>query len=1659
MSTDGPPPINSLREHDYAAEMLDRALLWMPEWGIQDDEPDFGSAILKIAARFQAEVAQRLNRTPEKMRYGLLDWLGVRGKAAIPARLPVVFGMTEGTPTAVLATAPVSLQADAQGTAVGFETESDLNIVPAKIASLVASEVDALYVAPPGLSLLEPSDPKPMRWTAKSLTVVGRHIIQVTPAEGLATGMVLRVGEQEYRVESIDGDLVTITPPLENVVQANDNIAAIEEFVPFDGTRNWQQHSLLIGDSDLFQLNAAAKIAVNFGTDDFPQDAKWYYWGKDSLGEETDWQPLTSAFKDDTVELDKSKGEIEEFEIGGIKSRWIRAQLTQSFAPKTYNGIRIKVAVDTEAHSPVIAEGMANNTPLVLENTFYPLGREPKQFDAFYLGCQEAFSKSGATVNVNFEVNDRSQVALAPVSRAVVGESRFVGIGKDRRFYEHRIEDGTTKITRTMDGLQFERQAGSEVQTLSLEQPAWRLPIWPDDDLRKYSIIVSAADAIWKLSPPDRGAISLGQIPADVSTVSCLTRNRTGIFMLGDNGNVYKNTGDTSWEKLNSLSGVKTLCAVERVGDATENDSLIVIKTNAGHDDLFVRIADDSPTNIYSQVDANVQPLAIANSTGLLIFAITEDGEIVKLSFDLSDSTVKNVDKQSLPSGQMPVGFDIVQNGGELRLIVTLQNLGLTTASPQYLFIWRLTAEGASISSFDSTPTPGNSQALAIGVLDAVVIAGAKGDFFLRRIENDRAFSERVQRSKFKIGFRAQHVPNDVDEFWRLEPTAQRFDQNTRFDQVLHAYFEVSPLIRPELNTLYFFQGNLSGDVDNDRKRLEVPDAVVEHSWLKIGDAFAKVQSIEEPTGHRYAIFAEALPGDEDTLDFQLGTPISIETKTFILLTKERWTEPWVLQADVEIVNETVKVGAVVPSNPAGGPLKVWLDRVVPTPIATIELNVTELSQSWTRVSFDDVTNPELSWEYWNGAGWSALTGLQDRTRNLKSTGDVVFNVPTDFELSDWSGKTNYWIRARLIGGDYGKERVTITQTQDGNVLTQKIDRSSAGFTPPAVGSLDITYDMDPTLPAFLVTEDSRTVRNQSDANRAPGALVEVFTPLPEMLRQRQDTSPAIGDMGSIGRSLFVGLDGPVDGRSLNLLFIVDEQDFTEFAPLQVEALIANQFVPLTIADQTRGLGETGIVRLIINVPLAPAELFGQTLRWLRFSPQNGANSSAWRPKIRGLHINAVWASATESLTRELLGSSDGAPDHQVRVARPPVLHDTLELRVREPLSDDQREALQREEPAIDSTGTLSSRARVLSNVENLPGDWVLWNQVVDPLDESPSARVYALDEATGVIRFGDGLHGMIPPIGQDSIVAFRYQRTEAGTSENMHSGSSVVPGNLVMAQSTLNLVSPVAGVETVTAAIQSAGGVAAEGAAQVLKTGFAGLRHRQRILTLADLEDRLLEFAPEAVQAKAKASTGKIDLVVCNGGPNPKPTAAQKRQWTMRLLECASPWLTSMCKFQIVGPKLRRLRIRLSLSIVDLDRADQVSDVVQQRLSDYFDLTIGGASRRGWKLGVNATENDIAVALRQVPGLQSILNIQFEEVLDASLSAWPSIIHDDELVHLNADFLQLDLRHSSSDLRAESRSSRSSAANNSSSSPTTAATTKTTDTETIALDDAGLQS
>src|SRR5215211_1061773 len=282
------PRIDKRRTAQFSADLQERARTWIPGWSFADVEGDFGRALLEIAARFDSEVTERLDGAGEKMRRGFLDWLAVRGEAARPARMPVVFKLADAARQAVLASAPVRLQADAAGTPVVFETETDVRVVPGRLDVVVAVDAaqDAFYVPPPGLSDLNTLEQLPVQWQLKSFASAGATKLQLNPEAGLVPEMILEAGGRQYRLTNVDGGIVTIEPRLDAELQAKTVVRKVVTFAPFDGiTRNRQEHALYLGHMDLLNIEAAATIDV-MGASTLQTGIKWQYWGKVEDSEE-----------------------------------------------------------------------------------------------------------------------------------------------------------------------------------------------------------------------------------------------------------------------------------------------------------------------------------------------------------------------------------------------------------------------------------------------------------------------------------------------------------------------------------------------------------------------------------------------------------------------------------------------------------------------------------------------------------------------------------------------------------------------------------------------------------------------------------------------------------------------------------------------------------------------------------------------------------------------------------------------------------------------------------------------------------------------------------------------------------------------------------------------------------------------------------------------------------------------------------------------------------------------------------------------------------------------------------------------------------------------------------------------------------------------------
>lgn len=1601
------PSFETRRRRELTAELVDRARLWLADWHPGDDG-DFATALFTIAARLESEVTQRLDQVPKKAFHAFLDWLGVRGKPGRAARLPVVFTMIPGS-TAIDAPARVQIQINTGDTPTKLETERALRVLPGALTSIVAVDPasDAFYLAPKGVYSLDAPKPLPSVWQLVSDAPAGSTTMQLDPPNGLDVGLtLLDPSGQEYRITAVQGAIVTVEPsvgmiepkggtppPAGATLPAGTPMSRLDRFTPFSATeRNRQAHELLIGADGALNIDAPASIAIEGGAT-LPTDVTWHYSGKKTAGSPVDWRPLGAPTdRDGDRLLNKPAGTIEKLKVDGYESRWLKmthaAGLTGD--PHTTPPLRLLINCNLpKADQPAVTalEGIANTAPLVLDAGFYPFGREPRQFDSFYLGSKEALSKPSAEVTLHFALGDAVNGARVAIALDDTHYLTF-GISEDGRLQRmaHGVAAPAPNLT---PALAFQ----SATQPVRVNQR----PVTLTAGLRPGAAIVAgvpnvsagAASEVWLWRRTGAGEEwkmldepSATSEPVTATLLAAVGAAGLAVYAVAG-GTLYRRLTDdgAAWsaEDVGTTTPIAIVAPVvgidSRAGEQAE-DSGIVAVTDEGS--MYLRAADGTWSKVApaANLDPTFHPLVVLDAHHNLS-CVARDRTKKPVAFATAPgATVRTADVELIGSAA-----DFVPRGGADVLAIISAMIGGTPV----VAIWDGFHGVAPAPLADvSGPQPS----------EAPVVVGLPGD-----------------------GDRLVYVPLD---------DGAAFVVNTGLEQYLEQTPVTDAALFTDANATWPAQANLLIDIGGnvDRRILnvdEVLQTVAPDQWLFKLDRSSAPAAAGFPVDVYQALEAQPFNGTWrsttkltlDTADSDaagnLFLSVDVNGKLRVVqigsvaagvatlaalntlpsasvgdpvpyrvcrppaaplpstLTVELRPAVDILPLD-PIVAAALAKGTMESQDPALTPTSLRVRLALPGKVAVLDgawnakpanpaydfFAVAGAFEKWMMFEPPASHNPTLSWEYYDGTAWRPIPKLTDTTHALAKAGDVVFCVPKDLKPTDVVGRTNSWVRARLVGGDYGQETVTVTTSPGpaANTTVQTVDRNADSIRAPYVSALTVTYQVCcPVVPDFVLARDNGMLRDETAVNRQRDARVGYFVPLADGLANLSG-----GDASARSdRALFLGFDTPLTGEAIQILFLVDEGANDEAYPLRVDVLTGGRFAPITtLRDETRGLNESGVLELDVAQPPQQTALFGSSGQfWLRVRPgPRMVDTSQWQPSIRGAYLNATWAVAADTQSIEPLGSSDGSPNQQFRLARPPVLEGSLSLRVLERLGEEDIGQLKRLGVDVQAS---------LPNVAPRQGSWVLWQEVDDPADEAPAARVYSLDDVNGTITFGDGLHGMIPPIGANVILAERY-RTGGGEK-----------ANTIAAWTKVNLVTALQGIKAVVPPDGAAGGSDPQDQAATVRFAPANLRVRDRALTMADLEVLALQFSRDVAQARALPSGTGTQLVTVMRGRVALPGAATRRELKSYLLERALPSLGRKGALVVTGPIEVWVRVDLELVIDTIEASADVVQAARDRVAALLDAATGGLDHVGWALGAIPGDTDVAAALDGIDHLETL--------------------------------------------------------------------------------------
>lgn len=492
------------------------------------------------------------------------------------------------------------------------------------------------------------------------------------------------------------------------------------------------------------------------------------------------------------------------------------------------------------------------------------------------------------------------------------------------------------------------------------------------------------------------------------------------------------------------------------------------------------------------------------------------------------------------------------------------------------------------------------------------------------------------------------------------------------------------------------------------------------------------------------------------------------------------------------------------------------------------------------------------SWEYFNGQRWVSLLTARDKEPGaFRTTGVVDLTVPADLAATEVNGQNARWLRVRLVSGGYGIERTI-------SVGTPATELTIFESVPPVLGDLRLGYawQKGPMPPEHVRAYNDFRYEDKTREAVWPGDAFAPYIPT-------SDATPA----------LYLGFDRALPVDTLGLLIAVAERSGDSPGPaLRWEYWDGFSWNSLTTIDETRNLRVPGLVTFIGPQDSAPLTRFRASRHWLRARlEEDGPPGSA---EVLAVYPNAVWATQRQTIADEALGTSMGTPSQSFPFARRPVLPGPL-IEVRELAGP--RAAV---EWRLIAAEVLGADERMLRELEAHAGDEirqgrlrlrrdrdgrvreirVTWEERQNLLESDAADRHFAVDPFRGLVHFGDGEHGRVPPQGA-AITAARY-----------HTGGGLA-GNLP-ARTISQVLGSAGAVEEVFNPFPADGGTDAETFGGLALRGPSVVHAHGRAITATDYETHTRQAFPSVatVRASVGAEPGQVRVVIVPHSAEPRP-------------------------------------------------------------------------------------------------------------------------------------------------------------------------------------------
>lgn len=622
---------------------------------------------------------------------------------------------------------------------------------------------------------------------------------------------------------------------------------------------------------------------------------------------------------------------------------------------------------------------------------------------------------------------------------------------------------------------------------------------------------------------------------------------------------------------------------------------------------------------------------------------------------------------------------------------------------------------------------------------------------------------------------------------------------------------------------------------------------------------------------------------------------------------------------------------------------------------AEITINI---NSEWANLSANDpVPTAVLSWEYWNGKSWQILL-VKDGTERFEKSKEITFTCPWDIEKIKVNGEEKYWIRVRIIDGDFGKEIILVPKeigVDPFKISTVEIVKGKIHY--PVITSLGINYQGVQKKPQQCFSLNNLDFE---DHIKAVLDTQKTFIPFKKFSEQSQ--------------GLLLGFDKPVIGGPFGILFNLTEQVVSEADTLKMEWFYwqGNQWIKINAQDNSENLTRIGLFNFTIPIDFLPGKLFDKEQYWIKSIVSNGqfnkpdSNQEGIKaPEIIGIFPNSTNAVQASVVEDEVLGTSDLTANQAFQLFNPLII--SQEILVTEPFppSEDERRDLIQEEgkDAIEE---------IQDDQGEIQGYRIRWHEVDDFYDSKLKSRHYVVDKRQGIILFGDGIHGLVPPRGADNIrVNYRF-----GGGKNGNVAAGKING----------LKNSIPFVNEVINHLPADGGSETETIEEVMDRGPKQLKNRGRAVTREDFEALAKNASRKIARAKCLPHTDESGnsalghvcvLIVPDTQTANEPVSRSLRDVVSKYLnERSSNLLSTVQDIHVRGADYIEIIIEATVVPVSLEATARVDEAVTKALQRYTHPLTGGRQGKGWEFGENICRSEIFALLESISDVDYVKDL-----------------------------------------------------------------------------------